>query len=52
MDPRGVAFTMEDASKGILDLLGIEKPVINLTGCPTHPDWVFFDNRRSYFGKK
>ncbi|AKB44872.1 hydrogenase small subunit [Methanosarcina vacuolata] len=51
MDPRGVAFTMEDASKGILDLLGIEKPVINLTGCPTHPDWVFLTIGAVVLGK-
>lgn len=41
MDHRGVAFTLEDSSKGIVDLLGIETPVININGCPAHPDWVF-----------
>ncbi|WP_410510289.1 hydrogenase small subunit [Methanosarcina hadiensis] len=41
MDHRGVAFTMEDSSKGIVDLLGIDTPVININGCPAHPDWVF-----------
>lgn len=41
LDHRGIAFTMEDASKGIVDLLGIDTPVININGCPAHPDWVF-----------
>ena len=41
LDHRGVAFTMEDSSKGIVDLLGIDTPVINVNGCPAHPDWVF-----------
>ena len=51
LDPRGIAFTMEDSSKGIVDLLGINTPVINIGGCPTHPDWVFLDHRRSCSGK-
>ncbi|AKB79634.1 Methanophenazine hydrogenase small subunit precursor [Methanosarcina horonobensis HB-1 = JCM 15518] len=41
MDHRGIAFTLEDSSKGIIDLLGIDTPVININGCPAHPDWVF-----------
>ncbi|MFY9200644.1 MAG: hydrogenase small subunit [Methanosarcina flavescens] len=41
MDHRGVAFTREDSSKGIVDLLGIDTPVVNVNGCPAHPDWVF-----------
>lgn len=41
MDHRGVAFTLEDSSKGIVDLLGIDTPVVNINGCPAHPDWVF-----------
>lgn len=41
MDHRGVAFTLEDPSKGIVDLLGIDTPVVNINGCPAHPDWVF-----------
>lgn len=41
MDHRGIAFTLEDKSKGIIDLLGIDIPVININGCPAHPDWVF-----------
>ena len=41
MDHRGVAFTREDSSKGIVDLLGIDTPVVNVNGCPAHPDWAF-----------
>jgi NiFe hydrogenase small subunit HydA len=41
LDHRGIAFTLEDSSKGIVDLLGIDTPVININGCPAHPDWVF-----------
>ena len=51
LDPRGIAFTMEDPSKGILNLLGIDKPVINLTACPTHPDWVFLTIGAVVLGK-
>ncbi|MDQ1252119.1 MAG: methanophenazine hydrogenase [Euryarchaeota archaeon] len=51
LDPRGIAFTMEDSSKGILKLLGIEKPVINLACCPTHPDWVFLTIGAVVLGK-
>jgi len=39
-DYRGVAFTKEDSSKGMLTELGIHKPVINIPGCPAHPDWI------------
>lgn len=41
LDHRGIAFTLEDPSKGIVDLLSINTPVININGCPAHPDWVF-----------
>jgi F420-nonreducing hydrogenase I len=51
LDHRGIAFTMEDSSKGIVELLGIDKPVINLTGCPTHPDWVFLTISAVVLGK-
>ena len=40
MDFRGVAFTKKDPSKGMLSVLGIDKPVINIPGCPPHPDWI------------
>lgn len=39
-DYRGVAFTKNNSSGGMLQELGIDKPVINLPGCPSHPDWV------------
>jgi hydrogenase small subunit len=42
LDYRGVAFTKKDSSKGILQVLGIDKPVINIPGCPPHPDWIIF----------
>jgi NiFe hydrogenase small subunit HydA len=51
MDHRGVAFTLEDASKGIVDLLGIDTPVINVNGCPAHPDWVFLTIGAIVLGK-
>ncbi len=42
LDFRGVAFTKKDPSKGMLKVLGIDKPVINIPGCPAHPDWIIF----------
>ncbi|AKB31722.1 Methanophenazine hydrogenase small subunit precursor [Methanosarcina siciliae HI350] len=51
LDHRGIAFTMEDSSKGIIDLLGIDKPVININGCPAHPDWVFLTISAVVLGK-
>ena len=51
LDHRGVAFTLEDASKGIVDLLGISTPVININGCPAHPDWVFLSIGAVVLGK-
>jgi len=51
MDFRGVAFTMEDGEKGILRELGIEKPVININGCPPHPDWMLLTLAAVVLGK-
>jgi NiFe hydrogenase small subunit HydA len=51
LDPRGIAFTMEDSSKGIVDMLGINTPVINIGGCPTHPDWVLLTIGAVVLGK-
>lgn len=51
LDHRGIAFTMEDSSKGIVDLLGIDTPVININGCPAHPDWVFLTISAVVLGK-
>lgn len=51
LDHRGIAFTLEDASKGIVDLLGINTPLINVNGCPAHPDWVFLTIGAVVLGK-
>ena len=50
-DYRGVAFTKTDASKGMLKELGIDKPVINIPGCPAHPDWVLLTLGAVILGK-
>ncbi|AYK15614.1 twin-arginine translocation signal domain-containing protein [Methanosarcina flavescens] len=39
-DYRGVAFSKTNKNGGMLQELGIDKPVINIPGCPAHPDWV------------
>jgi methanophenazine hydrogenase len=39
-DARGVAFTGSSRFKGILGELGIKRDVINVSGCPVHPDWL------------
>jgi hydrogenase small subunit len=50
-DYRGVAFSKEDPNKGILKELGIDKPVINIPGCPAHPDWVLLTVGAIILGK-
>ncbi|MDV0447044.1 Periplasmic [NiFeSe] hydrogenase small subunit [Methanosarcinaceae archaeon Ag5] len=40
-DFKGVMQTESDRNGGMLQLLGINKPCINLPGCPAHPDWFF-----------
>lgn len=50
-DYRGVAFAKTDASKGMLKELGIDKPVINIPGCPAHPDWVLLTLGAVILGK-
>jgi F420-nonreducing hydrogenase I len=50
-DYRGVAFTKTDSSKGMLKELGIDKPVINIPGCPAHPDWVLLTLGAVILGK-
>jgi len=50
-DYRGVAFTKEDSSKGMLTELGIHKPVINIPGCPAHPDWILLTVGAVILGK-
>jgi len=51
MDFRGVAFTMEDRDRGILTEYGLEKPVININGCPPHPDWMLLTFAAVVLGK-
>ncbi|MCQ1535000.1 hydrogenase small subunit [Methanosarcina sp. KYL-1] len=51
MDFRGVAFTMEDREKGILREYGLEKPVININGCPPHADWMLLTLAAVVLGK-
>ncbi|MGA9140114.1 MAG: hydrogenase small subunit [Methanocella sp.] len=40
VDARGVAYTGSSRFKGILGELGMKKEVINVPGCPVHPDWL------------
>lgn len=51
MDFRGVAFTMEDRDRGILTEYGLDKPVININGCPPHPDWMLLTLAAVVLGK-
>lgn len=50
-DYRGVAFSKTDKTKGILQELGIHKPVINIPGCPAHPDWILLTLGAVILGK-
>ncbi len=50
-DYRGVAFKKTDPTKGMLKELGIDKPVINIAGCPAHPDWVLLTLGAVILGK-
>ena len=50
-DYRGTAFLKTDASKGILSELNIDKPVINIAGCPPHPDWILLTLGAVILGK-
>lgn len=50
-DYRGVAYKKTDASKGMLKELGIDKPVINIPGCPAHPDWILLTLGAVILGK-
>jgi F420-nonreducing hydrogenase I len=49
-DYMGVDFT-KDKQGGILKELGINKPVINIPGCPAHPDWVLLTVGAIILGK-
>ena len=50
-DYRGVAFKKTDPSKGFFTELGIDKPVINIAGCPPHPDWILLTLGALILGK-
>ncbi|WP_340817916.1 hydrogenase small subunit [Methanolobus sp. WCC4] len=50
-DFRGVAYLNENPYGGMLSELGIDKPVINIAGCPTHPDWVLLTLAAVILGK-
>lgn len=39
-DARGVGYTGSSRFKGILGELGMKKDVVNVPGCPAHPDWL------------
>jgi hydrogenase small subunit len=49
-DYMGVNFT-KDKQGGIFKELGINKPVINIPGCPAHPDWVLLTVGAIILGK-
>ncbi|MCL2141309.1 MAG: hydrogenase small subunit [Methanimicrococcus sp.] len=50
-DFRGVNQTETDRKGGMLQILGINKPCINLPGCPSHPDWFFLTVAAILLGK-
>ncbi|MDR7664367.1 hydrogenase small subunit [Methanosarcina sp. Z-7115] len=50
-DYRGVAYSKADVTKGMLKELGIDKPVINIPGCPAHPDWILLTVGAVILGK-
>ncbi len=49
-DYMGVGFT-KDKKGGMLKELGIDKPVINIPGCPAHPDWILLTVGAVILGK-
>jgi len=49
-DFQGVNNT-EGKKGGMLQILGINKPCINLPGCPAHPDWFFLTVAAVILGK-
>ncbi|NLI62410.1 MAG: hydrogenase small subunit [Methanosarcinaceae archaeon] len=49
-DFQGMSFT-ETTPGGILKILGIDKPCINIPGCPAHPDWFFLTVAALILGK-
>lgn len=40
IDARGVSFTGTSRLNGIMAEMGISGTVINIPGCPPHPDWI------------
>ncbi|MCD1296268.1 oxidoreductase [Methanocella sp. CWC-04] len=40
IDARGVGYTGTSRIKGMLGELGINNKVVNVPGCPAHPDWI------------
>jgi len=50
-DNRGLAFTGTDSTKGILREVGIDEAVVNIPGCPAHPDWVMLTLASIILGK-
>ncbi len=49
-DFQGVTNT-EGKSGGMLKILNINKPCINIPGCPSHPDWFFLTVAAILLGK-
>lgn len=49
-DFKGVNNT-EGSGGGMLGILGIDKPCINIPGCPSHPDWFFLTVAALILGK-
>ncbi|MCL2863164.1 MAG: oxidoreductase [Methanimicrococcus sp.] len=41
----------ENKKGGMMQVLGLNKPVINLPGCPIHPDWFFLTVAAVLLGK-
>jgi len=41
----------ENRKGGMMEVLGINKPVINIPGCPSHPDWFFLTVAAVLLGK-
>lgn len=49
-DFQGVANT-EGKEGGMLKILNIDKPCVNIPGCPSHPDWFFLTIAAYVLGK-
>jgi hydrogenase small subunit len=51
MDNCGIAFTLKNPYEGVVNHPGIDKTVINVNGCPAHPDWVLLTLGAVLLGK-